>query len=121
MQKEILEREKEILDSDENIAMVSPCMDFIDSDGSIIYKMSDIKEDVVYERWSYINKFLLGSEDFIDFSTPAILFRRQYINRALDEISSKKCGFNTSFDALYKLCINTYPCKMYVIKDKLYY
>ena len=120
MREEMLEREKEILDSDESIAMVSPYVNFIDSEGNIVYKISDIKKDVVYERWSYINQFLLRSENFIDFSTPAILFRRHYINMALDEISSKKCGFNTSVDALYKICINTYMCKMYIIKDKLY-
>lgn len=121
MQKEMLEREKQVLDSDENIAMVSPLVKLIDSEGNyIIYKTPDIKEDIVYERWSYINQFLLHSKDFIEFQTPAILFRRWYINQAFDEMSDKKCEFNTSFDALYKLCINTYPCKMYVIKDKLY-
>lgn len=100
--------------------MVSPHVNFIDSEGNIIYRIPDIKEDMVYERWSYINQFLLNIKDFIDFSTPAILFRRCYIKQAFDEMSDKKCEFNTSFDALYKLCINTYPCKMYIIKEKLY-
>ena len=121
MQKEMLEREKKVLDSDENIAMVSPRVNLIDFEGNhIIYETFDIKEDMVYERWAYINQFLLHAKDFIDFSTPTILFRRPYISQAFDEISDKKCVFNTSIDALYKLCINTYPCKMYIIKDKLY-
>lgn len=121
MQNEMLEREKEVLDLDENIAMVCPNVKFIDSNGDIIYETFDLKEDIIYDRWMYINQFLSQSKDFADFSTPAILFRRKYIIKALDEISNKKCSFHTSVDALYKICINTYPCKMYIIKDKLYY
>ncbi len=36
MQKEMLEREKQVLDSDENIAMVSPLVKLIDSEGNYI-------------------------------------------------------------------------------------
>lgn len=73
MQEEMLEREKEVLDSDESIAMVSPRVELIDPDSNIIYQMPTLKGDVIYERWEYINQFLLHSKDFIELSTPAIL------------------------------------------------
>lgn len=118
MRKNMLLREKQILDENSNIAMVAPQVQIIDADDNNT-ECKSIEHDVIYKQYEYISKLCSENLDY-DFSSPAILFRRKYLIEATEKIKNMGLEIGDSVDLLWKFCINTYNCEMYITKEVLY-
>ncbi|MCL5276200.1 MAG: glycosyltransferase [Deltaproteobacteria bacterium] len=118
MKKEFLERELQILESNQNISVVATNAEIIDENGNVIgNKLLNYNNDRVFATHEYSRNSLLGSDISFFLPCPTVMFRtnilKKYKLRFKEEMMLMA-------DAFLWLELNTLPFEFYWVADPLY-
>ena len=116
MKPNLLEKEVEILDNNENVVMVSSNIDTIDiNNGIISNNLFLLDQDVVYKKNEYIKDFCQGRNLI---ACPTVMLRMDFINKNKLFFKWKKVG--PVSDVFFWFEVNLHDKYIYITKDSLY-
>lgn len=114
MKPELLEKEVEILEKDNNTVLVAANIDLIDKVGKTLRKNNfNIYEDIIFNQYEFIKK---KYTDNINLPCPTIMYRLLYIQKnkiRFNEEVGLACDTYMCFE------INLLPNKLYLLREPL--